>query len=121
MRKTPNNGCSEELGLLNIQKRALQFWIHLKTSDPSTYHYKALKHQEAQEESPPSAGAETDRDQPDSGLKYTLNHSAHTDHQHRETQVHTPLDKHHHNPTQIRVLFNTKLSVHHGKLPEHSD
>lgn len=27
-------------------KRALKFWKHLKTSDPSTYHYKALKHQE---------------------------------------------------------------------------
>ncbi len=49
-RKTPNNGCRAELGqyplLLNIQKRALKFWKHLKTSDPSTYHYKALKHQE---------------------------------------------------------------------------
>ncbi len=49
-RKTPNNGCRAELGqyplLLNIQKRAIKFWKHLKTSDPNTYHYKALKHQE---------------------------------------------------------------------------
>ncbi|KAI2648214.1 RNA-directed DNA polymerase from mobile element jockey [Labeo rohita] len=49
-RKTPNNGCRAELGqyplILNIQKRALKFWKHLKTSDPSSYHYKALKHQE---------------------------------------------------------------------------
>ncbi|XP_056588353.1 uncharacterized protein LOC130408891 [Triplophysa dalaica] len=49
-RKTPNNGCRAELGqyplLLNIQKRAVIFWKHLKTSDPNTYHYKALKHQE---------------------------------------------------------------------------
>ncbi len=27
-------------------KRAIKFWKHLKTSDPNTYHYKALKHQE---------------------------------------------------------------------------
>uniref|UniRef100_A0A9J8AFQ2 ribonuclease H n=1 Tax=Cyprinus carpio carpio TaxID=630221 RepID=A0A9J8AFQ2_CYPCA len=49
-RKTPNNGCRAELGqyplLLNIQKRAIKFWKHLKMSDPKTYHYKALKHQE---------------------------------------------------------------------------
>ncbi len=49
-RKTPNNGCRAELGqyplLLNIQKRAIKFWKHLKRSDPNTYHYKALKHQE---------------------------------------------------------------------------
>ncbi len=49
-RKTPNNGCRAELGqyplLLNIQKRAIKFWKHLKTSDPNTYHYKGLKHQE---------------------------------------------------------------------------
>ncbi len=44
-RKTPNNRYRAELGqyplLLNIQKRAIKFWKHLKTSDPNTYHYKA--------------------------------------------------------------------------------
>ncbi len=38
-RKTPNNGCRAELGqyplLLNIQTRAIKFWKHLKTSDPT--------------------------------------------------------------------------------------
>ncbi len=48
--KTPNNQCRVESGqyplLLNIQKRAIKFWNHQKISDPNTYHYKALKHQE---------------------------------------------------------------------------
>ena len=49
-RKTPSNACRAELGqdpsLINIQKRAVKFWIHLKNSDPHSYHYKALKYQE---------------------------------------------------------------------------
>ena len=49
-RNTPNNGCRAELGqfplLIRIQKRAVKFYNHLKTSDPNSYHYKALHCQE---------------------------------------------------------------------------
>ena len=58
-RKTPNNACRAELGqyplLITIQKRAIQFWKHLKNSDPHSYHYDALKCQElSPEKSPPN-------------------------------------------------------------------
>ena len=49
-RNTPNNACRAELGqyplLIKIEKRAIKFFEHLKTSDPNTYCYKALKSQE---------------------------------------------------------------------------
>ena len=49
-RKTPNNACRAELGqfplLIDIQKRAITFYRHLKTSDPSSYHHQALQSQE---------------------------------------------------------------------------
>ena len=49
-RKTPNNACRAELGqyplIIDIQKRAVKFWQHLKMSDPHSLHYQALKCQE---------------------------------------------------------------------------
>ena len=46
-RKTPNNACRAELGqfplLINIQKRIIKFYQHLKNSDPHTYHHKAFQ------------------------------------------------------------------------------
>ena len=49
-RNTTNNACRAELGqfplLIKIQKRAIKFWEHLKQSDPHSYQYKALQHQE---------------------------------------------------------------------------
>ena len=49
-RKTTNNACKAELGLfpsyIKIQKRAIKYWLHLKTSGPHSYHYKALQCQE---------------------------------------------------------------------------
>lgn len=56
-RNTPNNGCRAELGqfplLIRIQKRAIKFYKHLKTSDPNSYHYKALQCQEESMEKSP--------------------------------------------------------------------
>ena len=49
-RKAPNSACRAELGqyplILKIQKRALNFWNHIKTSDPLSFSYKALCCQE---------------------------------------------------------------------------
>lgn len=49
-RKTPNNVCRAELGrfplLINVQKRALTFWSHLKLSQKDSLHFKALQTQE---------------------------------------------------------------------------
>src|SRR4029434_8635499 len=49
-RSSHNNACRAELGqyplLLKIQKRALNFWNHIKTSDPLFFSYKALCCQE---------------------------------------------------------------------------
>ncbi len=39
--------------IIKIQKRAIQFWKHLKLSDPQSYHYKALQYQEMSKESKP--------------------------------------------------------------------
>ena len=36
-----------------LKKRAVKFWKHLKLSDPQSYHYKALQHQEMSKESSP--------------------------------------------------------------------
>uniref|UniRef100_A0A671U6T8 ribonuclease H n=1 Tax=Sparus aurata TaxID=8175 RepID=A0A671U6T8_SPAAU len=56
-RKTPNNACRAELGqfplILKIQKRAIKFYNHLKSSDPHTYHHKALTCQELKPEKSP--------------------------------------------------------------------
>ncbi len=125
-RKTPNNGCRAELGqyplLLNIQKRALKFWKHLKTSDPSTYHYKALKHQELNLTKSPLLQ-----------LVLRLTEISQTQDSHtlstiRPTQI-INTEKHKYithwtNTITIQhklVLFATKSRVHHGKLPEHCD
>src|SRR4029434_2394645 len=49
-KKAPNSACRAELGQyplrLNIQKQALNFWSHIKTSDPRSFSYKALCCQE---------------------------------------------------------------------------
>ena len=46
-RKTQNNACRAELGqyplLIRIEKRAIKFYNHLKTSDPKTFHHTALQ------------------------------------------------------------------------------
>ncbi|KAI4885658.1 hypothetical protein NFI96_003646 [Prochilodus magdalenae] len=56
-RKTPTNACRAELGrfplLIHIQKRALKFWMHLKTSPRETLHCKALQNQELNPEKSP--------------------------------------------------------------------
>lgn len=49
-RNTPNNASRAQLGqyplILTIQKRALNFWRHIKSSDPRTLHYNALSDQD---------------------------------------------------------------------------
>jgi len=49
-RKTPNNACRAELGrfplIINMQKRSLKFWMHLKSSPTESLHFKALQTQE---------------------------------------------------------------------------
>ena len=49
-RHTANNACRAELGqfplIIKIQKRAIKFYQHLKSSEPQSYHYKALQCQE---------------------------------------------------------------------------
>ncbi|KAI4882773.1 hypothetical protein NFI96_009365, partial [Prochilodus magdalenae] len=56
-RKVPNTACRAELGqyplLLNIPRRALNFWKHIKSSDPQSLHYRALASQELNTESSP--------------------------------------------------------------------
>ena len=50
-RRTSSSACRAELGqyplMLNIQKQALNFWNHVKTSDPLSFSYKALHCQES--------------------------------------------------------------------------
>lgn len=49
-RHTTNNACRAELGryplIINIQKRSIKFWKHLKLSDPHSLCHKALQNQE---------------------------------------------------------------------------
>ena len=49
-RKTPTNACRAELGryplIINIKKRSLKFWIHLKLSPQDTLQFEALETQE---------------------------------------------------------------------------
>ena len=49
-RKTPTNACRAELGryplIINIRKRALKFWLHLKSSPQDTLGFHALQAQE---------------------------------------------------------------------------
>ncbi|KAI4904413.1 hypothetical protein NFI96_007497 [Prochilodus magdalenae] len=56
-RHTPNNACRAELGrfplALQIQKRALKFWIHLTQSSPDALHFKALQVQKLNPEKSP--------------------------------------------------------------------
>nr|WPH61295.1 reverse transcriptase [Somniosus microcephalus] len=56
-RKTPTNACRAELGryplIINIQKRALNFLNHLKSSSPDTLHFKAFQTQELNPEKSP--------------------------------------------------------------------
>ena len=55
-RKATNNACRAELGkyplIIKIQKRAINFWTHLKLSDPLSYHYQALQCQELSNRNP---------------------------------------------------------------------
>ena len=39
--------------IIKIQKRAIKFWKHLKSSDPHSHHYKALQYQELSKETCP--------------------------------------------------------------------
>ena len=56
-RKTPNNACRAELGrfplIINMQKRSLKFWMHLKSSPTESLHFKALQTQELNPEKSP--------------------------------------------------------------------
>ena len=55
-RKTTNNACRAELGeyplLIKINQRAINFWTHLKLSDPLSYKYQALQYQELSSRDP---------------------------------------------------------------------
>uniref|UniRef100_A0A671W6R3 ribonuclease H n=1 Tax=Sparus aurata TaxID=8175 RepID=A0A671W6R3_SPAAU len=55
-RKATNNACRAELGkyplIIKIQKRAINFWTHLKLSDPLSYHYQALQCQDMSSRNP---------------------------------------------------------------------
>ena len=46
-RRAPNSELGQYPLLLNIQKQALNFWIHIKTSDLLSFSYKALCYQES--------------------------------------------------------------------------
>ena len=52
-----HNACRAELGqyplITKIQKRAIKFWKHLKSSDPHSHHYKALQYQELSKDTCP--------------------------------------------------------------------
>ncbi len=56
-RKTPNNACRVELGrfplIINMHKRSLKFWMHLKSSPTESLHLKALQTQELNPEKSP--------------------------------------------------------------------
>ncbi len=56
-RKTPNNACRAELGrfplIINMHKRSLKFWMHLKSSPTESLHFKALQTQELNPEKSP--------------------------------------------------------------------
>ena len=56
-RKTPTNACRAELGrfplALNIQKRSLKFWLHLKSSPENTIKFQAITTQEVSPETSP--------------------------------------------------------------------
>ena len=56
-RKTPTNACRAELGrfplALNIQKRSLKFWTHLKFSAENTIKFQAFKTQEVSPDNNP--------------------------------------------------------------------
>ena len=56
-RKTPNNACRAELGhyplMINIQKRALKFWMHQRGSPQDTLQFKAMKAQKLSHEKSP--------------------------------------------------------------------
>lgn len=56
-RKTPTNACRAELGrfplALNIQKRSLKFWTHLKFSAEDTIKFQAFKTQEVSPDTSP--------------------------------------------------------------------
>ena len=53
-RKPPDDACRSELGqcplLIEIEKRAIKFYNHLKTSDPKTFHHTAQQCQEIRQE-----------------------------------------------------------------------
>ncbi|XP_051280203.1 uncharacterized protein LOC127376873 [Dicentrarchus labrax] len=75
-RNTPTNACRAELGryplIINIQKRTLNFFNHLKSSPRDTLHSKALQTQEPSTEKSPlcqlvlrlTAPSQTHSDQP---------------------------------------------------------
>ncbi len=56
-RKTPNNACRAELGrfplIINMHKRSLKFWMHLKSSPTESLHFKAIQTQELNPEKSP--------------------------------------------------------------------
>ena len=56
-RKTPTNACRAELGrfplIMNIEKRTLKFWMHLKSSPKTTLQFQALQSQELNPEKSP--------------------------------------------------------------------
>ncbi len=56
-RKTSNNACRVELGrfplIINMHKRSLKFWMHLKSSPTESLHLKSLQTQELNPEKSP--------------------------------------------------------------------
>ena len=69
--KTPNNACRADLGryplAIPIQKRALKFWIHLKSSPKNRLHFEAQETQELNPDKSPLCQL---------GLKLTNTHLA---------------------------------------------
>uniref|UniRef100_A0A0E9XK31 Uncharacterized protein n=1 Tax=Anguilla anguilla TaxID=7936 RepID=A0A0E9XK31_ANGAN len=89
-RKTTSNACRAELGqyplIQKIQKRAINFWTHLKLSDPLSYHYQALQCQEMRSNrnpltqlvlrlSPQTCSINTPQGQNTSPIRVKLQHS----------------------------------------------
>lgn len=78
-RKATNNACRAELGkyplIIKIQKRAINFWTHLKLSDPLSYHYQALQCQDMSSRNPLTQLVQRLRSQTCPGTHQLTNHT----------------------------------------------
>jgi len=85
-RNTPTNACRAELGryplIINIQKRTLNFFNHLKSSPQNTLHSKALRTQELSPEKSPLCQLV---------LRQTAPHQRQSEQPQNNTAVQTPI------------------------------